>query len=231
MLRRELVKLLAMAAPAMRGEPPVRVQLTTGGHDHDLSFYSAFEGDGSLRVRVNPHPSAFRRDFRPSTDVLVLYDMVDVDGEKERANLQAFVEAGKGVVVLHHALCGNWRWKWWYEEVVGGRYLMADEGGLRKSTFLHDVQIAVKPVATHPVLNRVGPFTVFDETYKGMWISPKSRILLETDHPSADRPVAWIGPSVKSRVAVIQLGHGPEAHRHPAWRQLVSNAIHWAAGR
>ncbi len=230
MLRREFVALVA-AAPAFGEEPPIRVQLTTGGHAHDISFYGVFEGDRALRIDVNPHPSAFRRDLRKSVDVLVMYDMVDVDGEKERSNLQAFVEADKGLVVLHHALCGNWRWKWWYEEVVGGRYLMGDDAGMKKSTFKHDVDIAVKPVAEHPVVKGVGPFTVFDETYKGMWLSPKSRVLLETDHPDGDRAVAWIGPHAKSRVAVIQLGHGPEAHRHPVYRRLVSNAIHWAARR
>ncbi len=166
MLRRELLKLLTAAAPAWSAEPPIRVQLTTGGHDHDLSFYSVFEGDSALKVRVNPHPSAFRRDVRESTDVLVMYDMTDVDGERERANLQSFVEAGKGLVILHHALCGNWRWKWWYEEVVGGRYLMGDDAGMKKSAFRHDVEIPVKPVAHHPVLKGIKPFTVFDETYK-----------------------------------------------------------------
>lgn len=231
MLRREFVSLLAVAAPVPGAGPPVRVQLTTGGHDHDISFYRVFDGDAALKIRVNPHPSAFRRDLRESTDVLVLYDMADVDGDKERANLRSFVEAGKGLVVLHHALCGNWRWKWWYEEVVGGRYLMGDDGALKKSTFRHDVEIAVKPAAKHPVLAGIGAFTVFDETYKGMWISPKSKVLLETAHPDGDPPVAWIGPCATSRVAVIQLGHGPEAHRHPAYRRLVSNAIHWAAGR
>lgn len=231
MFRREFVGLLAAAAPAWCEGPPIRVQLTTGGHAHDISFYSVFEGNASLRINVNPHPSAFRRDLRASADVLVLYDMVDLEGEKERANLQAFVEAGKGLVVLHHSLCGNWRWKWWYEEVVGGRYLMDEDAGLKKSAFKHDVEIAVKPVASHPVLKGIGAFTVFDETYKGMWISPRSQVLLETDHPDGDRAVAWIGPNAKSRVAVIQLGHGPEAHRHPVYRRLVSNAIQWAAGR
>jgi hypothetical protein len=43
--------------------------------------------------------------------------------------------------------------------------------------------------------------------------------------------VAWIGPWEKSRVVVIQLGHGKEAHENANYRRLVRNAIVWAAGR
>ena len=160
--------------------------------------------------------------------MLVVYDMVDA-AEPERANLRQFLESGKGLVVLHHALCGNWRWKWWYEDVVGGRYLMADDGDFKKSRFKHDERIPITLAGRHPVLDGITPFEVLDETYGGMWISPKSRVLLESANATGDKQVAWIGPYDKSRVVAIQLGHGPEAHRHPAFRKLVANAIRWAA--
>jgi type 1 glutamine amidotransferase len=64
-----------------------------------------------------------------------------------------------------------------------------------------------------------------------MWISPKSQVLLKTDHPNADPPVTWISPYNKSKVVYIQLGHGPEAHRHPAFQRLMANAMRWAGGR
>jgi len=40
-------------------------------------------------------------------DVLVLYDLADVTDTAERAALRRFVESGKGVVVLHHAIADN----------------------------------------------------------------------------------------------------------------------------
>ncbi|MFN0170058.1 MAG: ThuA domain-containing protein [Bryobacteraceae bacterium] len=48
---------------------------------------------------------------------------------------------------------------------------------------------------------------------------------------TADGPLAWISGYKKSRVVVIQLGHSSDSHRHPQFRQLVWNAIEWAAGR
>jgi hypothetical protein len=47
---------------------------------------------------------------------------------------------------------------------------------------------------------------ILDETYKGMWLSPRIKVLL-------------------------QLGHGREAHLHPDYQRLVRQAILWSAGR
>lgn len=210
---------------------PIRVQITTGGHPHDISFYSMFEGQSDLAVTVNPHPSAFRKDLRKFADVLVLYDLDDVTDEAERANLQTFLESGGGLVVLHHALADNWQWKWWYEDVVGARYLMGQDGDMPRSKWKEKETVNLRPVAKHPVLDGVGAFTVDDEAYSGMWHSPKSQVLMETDNPKNDKPVVWIGPWRKSRVVAIQIGHGPGAHRNQAYRRLVHNAVVWAAAK
>ena len=72
---------------------------------------------------------------------------------------------------------------------------------------------------------------IIDETYKGMWISPDVKVLLKSDDPTSDGPVAWISPYAKSRVICIQLGHDHLAHDHPMYRNLVKNAILWAGGK
>jgi len=95
------------ASNAGAAEQPVRVQLTTGGHPYGLSFDGIFEGQNDLAVTVNPHPSAYRSDLRRRTDVLLLYDFADVTDEREHSNLRNLLEAGKGVVVLHHAIADN----------------------------------------------------------------------------------------------------------------------------
>ena len=64
-----------------------------------------------------------------------------------------------------------------------------------------------------------------------MWISPDVKVLLRTDAPTSDGPVAWISPYTKSRVVYIQLGHGESAHLYPAYRVLVQDAIRWTGGR
>jgi len=211
--------------------PPVRIQLVTGGHSHDISFYGAFPNNPEFVIDVNPHPGAFHSDLRKNVDVLVLYDMFDVDGEVERRHLMEFLEAGKGMVVLHHAIIDNQHWPWWYEDVAGGRYLLQPEGSQPASTYEHDVKLKIHPVRPHPITAGIGAFEIVDEVYNRMWRSPKSQVLLEADKPEGEKAVAWIGPWQKSRVVVIQLGHGREAHQDPNYRKLLRNAILWSAGR
>jgi type 1 glutamine amidotransferase len=226
-MRIPLLFLLATAAIAQ----PVRVQLVTGGHNHDISFYEIFQGNPDLKIDVNPHPGAFHSDLRKSVDVLVLYDMTDMDGETERRHLREFVEAGKGVVVLHHAIIDNQHWPWWYEEVTGGRYFLTAEGTQRASTYQHDVPMKVRVAAKHPVTEGLSDFAIVDEVYNFMWRSPKAKVLLEADKPEGEKAVAWIGPGENSRVVAIQLGHGREAHENANYRKLVRNAILWSAGK
>lgn len=216
----------AVAAVTPPQKPaPVRVMVVTGGHGHEPSFYSLFEGRDDIAATVNPHPIAFRGDLRKRYDVIVFYDMLQQLDEAQQKNLRDFAEAGKGLVVLHHALANYNAWAWWTQELVGGSYR------LKESKFQHDVEMDVQPVADHPLLRGVGPMRIEDETYKEMWISPGVKVLLKTDHPASDGPVAWISPYANSRVVAIQLGHGRTAHVHPGYRRLVQNAILWSAGR
>lgn len=215
--------------PKPKRADAIKVLVVTGGHDHDSDFYSVFDDDG-IKAVVDPHPAAFSGDIRRRADALVLYDMMKTMNEKRRKNLQAFVESGKGVVALHHAIGDYVDWPWWYEEVIGGRYLFDEVNG-KKSIYKHDEEISVKPVIEHPITKGVGAFRIFDETYKDLWISPKVKVLMQTDNPTSDGPVAWISPYEKARVVYIQLGHDRNANLNPNYQRLVRNAIRWAAGK
>ncbi|MGH9769990.1 MAG: ThuA domain-containing protein [Blastocatellia bacterium] len=208
----------------------VKALVITGGHDHDSDFYSVFDDEG-IRAVVDPYPNGLQNDIRKRADVLVLYDMLRQTPPEKQKSLRDFVESGKGVVVLHHGICGRVDWPWWYEEVVGGRWLFEPANGMPVSSYKHDEEISVKPVIEHPITKGIGAFRIWDETYKGLWISPKVKVLLETDHPLSDKPVAWIGPYEKARVVYIQLGHDRNANLNPNYQLLVRNAIRWAAGK
>jgi hypothetical protein len=216
--------------PKPKRSDAAKALVITGGHDHDSDFYSVFDDEG-IRAVVDPYPNGLQNDIRRRADVLVLYDMLRQMPPEKQTNLRNFVESGKGVVVLHHGICGRVDWPWWYEEVVGGRWLFEPANGMPASTYKHDEEISVKPVMEHPITKGVGAFRIWDETYKGLWISPKVKVLLETDHPLSDKPVAWIGPYEKARVVYIQLGHDRNANLNPNYQRLVRNAIRWAAGR
>ena len=210
----------------------VKALVITGGHEHETSFYSLFDGYEDLaRMPVSSSTMAFQGDLRGKYDVLIMYDFSRDLDETGKKNLRNFVESGKGIVVLHHALLSYQQWPWWYEEVVGGSYRLKTEGNVRSSTVKDAQQIFVTPEGEHPITAGIGPFHIEDEAYKRMWFSPRIRPLLSTDNPYCDPFLAWIGPCTSSRVVAIQLGHGPSAFGHPSYRALVHNAILWSAGR
>jgi len=225
------VTLPADAGTAKARKDALRVLVVTGGHEYPTSFYTVFEGRPEWRWTHAPsNEEAFSREIVSRYDVLVLYDFVQKLGEEGKGHLRAFAEAGKGILVLHHALCDYQDWPW-FEEMAGGRYLESDQGDRKASTYRHDVELFVKPVGSHPIVDPIGPMQLVDETYKGMRISPKVTPLLEIDHPDADRYVAWVSPYSLSRVVTVQLGHDEHAHRSQAYRDLVRNAILWSAGK
>jgi type 1 glutamine amidotransferase len=228
----EVDKRTAEPGASHPGGGAVRALLITGGHDHDAAFYGLFDGYKELdRLPVDTAANAFKKDIRDKYDVLIMYDFTRDLDEASRKNLRDFVEAGKGIVVLHHALLNYQKWSWWSEEVVGGRYRLQREGGAPSSSVKDNQSISVTPSGTHPVLRGLGPFHITDEAYKNLYMSDRIRPLLTTDNPTSDTNLAWIGPCSTSRVVAIQLGHGQTAFRNPAYRALVHNAVLWAAGK
>jgi type 1 glutamine amidotransferase len=223
--------------PAGLGSPrpsadAVKGLLIVGGHDHETAFYTLFDGYKDLAwLPVASSATAFQSDLRNKYDVVIMYDFSRDLDEKGKKNLREFVESGKGIVVLHHALLNYQAWPWWYDEVVGGSYRLKPEGGAPSSAVKDSQQIFVTPAGEHPITAGIGRFHIVDETYKRMRFSPSVKPLLFTDNPNSDRNLAWIGPCTSSRVIAIQLGHGHTAFGHPSYRNLVHNAILWSAGR
>lgn len=213
----------------------VRVLVVTGGHSYDPSFYTVFESMRGVRwSHATSQREAFGKNMKTRFDVVVLYDMYNDIGEAERANLRDFVEAGKGVVALHHSIVDYTAWPWWHEEVIGGKYYEKPLGEHAASRYKDDVPMVVKPAkgkAAHPIVRGLGEIVTVDECYRNMWHSPKITVLMETENELNDSPVVYLGPNPNFRAVYIQLGHGSETHRHPGYRRLVENAIRWAAAK
>jgi type 1 glutamine amidotransferase len=227
----------AVTLPAVPKRPgpaagTLKALLITGGHDHEAAFYSLFGGLAEIdRMPVDTALTAFKKDLRSRYDVIIMYDFTRELDDAGKQHLRDFVESGKGVVVLHHALLNYQNWTWWSEDVVGGRYRLRREGASPSSGVKNDQQIYVSPVGAHPVLKGIYPFHITDEAYKNLYMSPRIKPLLKTENPSSDTYLAWIGPREAFRVVAIQLGHGTSAFGHPSYRALVHNAVLWAAGR
>jgi type 1 glutamine amidotransferase len=217
------------------GPAPVRVLVVTGGHSYPTAFYSML--DSLTRViwthATNPE-EAFKQPLENRCDVLLLHDLGETTSENTRTRLRAFVEAGKGVVAVHHAVVDYTDWPWWYEQVIGGKYFMKAVDGHEASRYHEGVEYEVTPApgkAGHPILRGVGPLWVRDEAYRGMWFANNIEVLMQTSYAENDPPVVYIGPHPKARVVYVQLGHSAETMREPHYRTLIRNSVFWAARR
>ena len=213
----------------------VRALVVTGGHPYPVSFYALFEGQEDV---VWWHATSPREAFTPDLvsrfDVIVLHDMWEDLEPAAREHLRAFVEAGKGVVSIHHAIVDYTAWPWWWEDVIGGKFFVKENPGHPASAYQEGVDMVVTRTelgASHPVTRDVPPLVVNDEAYRGMWHSPQIQVLMETAFALNDRPVVYVGPHPKARVIYIQLGHSDSTMRYPGYRRLVRNAILWGARR
>ncbi len=223
----------ATGAVSPAAPPPAKTRLlvVTGGHSYDTTFYTLFEGYADLAWdHVISARTAFRKpEAAEKYDTVLFYNMEqDLSGE-ERKNLQDFVGAGKGIIVLHHAIANYNNWPWWYQQVAGGKYFLKAEGGRPGSTYRHDIELFAMPTAKHPVVGDAGPLHFLDEGYKGLWVSPKAQVLYTVEHPDADKPSAWVTPHNKARLVTILLGHDRHSHVNDGFRKLVKNAIDWTA--
>lgn len=231
-MKPSLLALVLVASIALTSATPkpVRLLVVTGGHDYPTSFYTVFEQDGLAWDHAVSNEAAFREDLWGKYDALVLYDMSQTLSEDGKRHFREFVEAGGGVVALHHSIVSYQDWPW-YRELIGGQYLDKPSGGQPASTYLHDQDLSVRTVTPHPITEGLALARIHDETYKGMAIARSNTVLLATDHPTSDGPLAWVSAYPRARIVYIELGHGTEAHRDPGYRALVRNAVRWVAGR
>jgi type 1 glutamine amidotransferase len=214
--------------PVAPAPPAIRSLVVTGGHSYGTSFYTVFDDPRIAWKHAVNNEEAFGNDIRDRYDVLVLYNMTDEITEAGRRHLVEFIEAGKGVVVLHHAVFSFRDWEWWREHVTGTQPIPKERRPPGPG-YQHDVHQVIEAVTRHPITDGLMPMHIVDETYAALEFSPKAQILLKTNHPTSNGPVAWIGPHAKSRVVTIQLGHDQTSHLHDGYRTLVRRAILWSA--
>ncbi len=218
----------------------IRVLLITGGHDFEQQpFYALFDSMPDVVTTKTAYPAAadlFRPELAADYDVIVFYDMwAQGITPQQQAGLVQLLQRGIGVVALHHTLAAHKDWPE-YARIIGGKYYtedtVVDGRTIPRCEYQHDQDIPVTVADTeHPITRGLTPFQIHDETYKGYDVDPNSHVLLTTDHPQSSKQLAWVRTHENSRVFYMQLGHDHFAYEHPSFRQLVTRAIRWTAGR
>ena len=168
-------------------------------------------------------------------DVLLLYNATQEIPQKRRDNFVSLLkDKGIGLVVVHHAQAAFQSWHE-FHKINGSAFIYYDvqidgkpwphskcKGGM-------DIPVTVCD-KEHPITRGLTDFRVLDETYKGRWWAEDNHVLLTTDHPSNDKPIAWTRQYGQARVFNIQLGHDYHAYEVPQYRDLIIRGIRWTAG-
>ncbi len=219
------------------GDAVIKAVVVTGGHGFDQKAFPAlFAGHDDIDATITS-PEKGDEVFESvddwDYDVIVLYTMNRKIPPSRRENFLKLLERGIGVVALHHTFAAYPDWPE-FREIIGVKYLQKPaeiEGERREaSTYKHDVEFAISVEnREHPVTKNIDDFTVYDETYHGCYFEPDNEVLLTTDHPTSDKPVAWVRTYRGAPVCTIQMGHGPQIFSHDAYRRLVAGAIRFCA--
>jgi type 1 glutamine amidotransferase len=202
-------------------------------------MYAMFEDDlfGDCDATVFPHPTAFNRLNEPSgADVVVLNDWITGGWpEADRQHMVRFLDSGKGLVLLHHAVgTNNNEWPWFSEEATGVMLWNPGVPGMKTQSRLKQfVRQTLSPVGSHPITKGLTPFSLpWDETFPNMWLSPRITPVIESDDPDYVQPtVGWVGVHPKARVVCFSPGHTRFVCADPMYRKVVHNMVLWAGRR
>ena len=189
--------------PIIRYGERLNVLVAAKGHPYSRDpFMAMFDEMEGVSVSLVEQPAAMRLmnpESMKGLDALVLYDMPGLDfraaegpafvkpDEDFKRGFRAMLDAGIGVVALHHAIAG---WPAWeeYAELLGGRFLYKP-GDLRgrerpDSGYHHDVKHGIATVAPgHAVLDGLPEhFELIDELYLFEVFEDQVTPLLRSDH-------------------------------------------------
>ena len=211
------------------------ILVITGGHAFDTTQFSGMLfsfSDMKVDTIYQPRANAFfETDEIHRYDVFVFYDMWQDITNQQEASILELLQEGKGMVFLHHSLASYQGWDE-FIKIIGGRYYLNDymQDTSRLSDYEHDLDLQVKVLdSTHPVTFGMQDFEIHDEGYSNIEILPSTHLLLEVDHPSCSKYIAWTNEYKKSRIVYIMLGHDKHAYQNESFRTLVKNAVKWTS--
>lgn len=187
-------------------------------------------GDDEIGVAPTDDPAIFTDDgLAPFRVIVFLSTTGDVLDDDQEQAMERFVNAGGGFVGIHAAADTEYDWPW-YGGLVGAYFLShpAPQLGL------------VEVLTTyHPVTAGMpAEFTVNEEWYDFQTRpGPAVTVLATVDEQSyvgatmgAPHPVAWAHEYEGGRSVYLAFGHDDGAFTEPLIRQMLDQALTWAAG-
>lgn len=224
----------------------MRAVLLTGGIYHDFDQMSAavagILGSAGFATEILRSPDALVAALQsPATLVVVQGLRFRMLGNEKyapfraewayetQADLIAALEGhaarGGGIMALHTGCISFDDWPGWHR-LLGGGWVWGQSfhaPGLEP--------VAAHALVHHPITEGVVPFTVTDEHYRKLAISPEALALVEGKTATGEaHPLAWAVTS-PTRAFTLTLGHDLASITHPQAARLVRQAALWAANR
>jgi uncharacterized protein len=230
---KRLVLILACAGSMAWAEDPIRLLVITGSHPFDARLYGLFEGHPDIewdkKTQSSKPCAAYTDGFAETYDVVLLYDFeMVITGEQKDAFVDAFGD-GRGLIVLHHAICSHPGWEK-FREIAGGQFFFQPLEGNPASEYTGNVEMRYEP-ADHPIAKGIEPFETIEEPYKYVYKVDDAKPFLTSDNEKSDEVVGWTHEYGDSRVATLIPGHGWQIFESAEYKKLLAQAIRWAAKR
>ena len=219
--------------PANKEPGLIRALLIGGGSSHDFEKFFHQSDAATLKAggKILPAYTANADEavaLMANADVIVLSANHPSFGAAPiQKALNAFADAGKGLVIVHAGTWYNWPLLSGYNK----RFL----GGGAKGHGHGDFTV-FNQQPSHPVMKDVpAEFKIHDEHYHVV-LDPGApvEVLATTDiEPGTKKayPSVWLVKDPKTRIIGIGLGHDEKAHDNPAYKALLTNAVRWVGGR
>lgn len=144
---------------------------------------------------------------------------------RARAEVEAHLERGGGILALHTAIICFDDWDRW-ADMLGGRWVWG-----RSSHPPYGPVEARPDEPEHPLVAGLPVFSLNDEAYGDLDLDPAVRPLMRVRASGGNwHPALWTHAFGNGRVAVDTLGHDAGAFAHPTHRRIVARAALWASG-
>jgi putative membrane-bound dehydrogenase-like protein len=221
----------APSSPSFQWSNGLKVLIIGGGdsHDYDRWYNKAdvktLNETGGVSANYTDITGGLA-DVIADVDVLIVSNNKRFTDDATKKAITRHIENGKGFIGLHPGLWYNWKdWPEYNRVLVGG--------GSRGHDRLGEFEVVVTE-PTHALMRNVpAKFTIKDELY---WFEPDQqgtpiKVLATAHSKQKDQayPQVFIVQHAKARVVGLTLGHDGDAHNHPAYIQLLRNAVLWVA--
>jgi putative heme-binding domain-containing protein len=233
--RAEVEAVIGRMPPAgeKAGRPlPLRIVLVAGPKDHDIDEHdyplwqarwaALLERAEGVTVGTTngwPTPDDFAR-----ADVLVMYSANPGWTAENGPQLDAFLERGGGLVLLHYAVNGQKA-----PDEFARRIGLAWQQG--RSKFRHGPLDLAFTAGDHPITAGFRGLHLVDESYWDLVGDPANvQVLATAVEDGAPRPLFWTRQAGKGRVFCSIPGHYTWTFDDPLFRILILRGIAWTAG-